>query len=208
MREILNAKGPKDKRVQAKFLSFGRGPNKEVRLDDSLNEYISTHKDDWGKSLVVTDVVESQSTVYNIINLLKGAGYYDFDIACLYKVKLPENEDLKSGQTEEFYVQTKDGQTKKQNMFIGLKESEPRLASVGRQGLKTITGVEKKRRQSSGKTAIVGAFPQRLIDKDPNMSEEEKVKTQNMVNQGREDAKLIAQEVVNKVWGKAEGQKD
>lgn len=80
LRKVFEEKAPNARELKTIFLAFGRSD----RWDDELSKYIETHRDEWGKSLVVTEKINRGHTISAIQAQLDNAHYSDYDFASLY----------------------------------------------------------------------------------------------------------------------------
>lgn len=88
LRKIIQEKAPNGNDLRMIGLAFGRG----WRWDDKLDNYIKENKDNWGKSLFVTEMTYDYRTLRNVYHSFdRDNGYANYDIAVAF-VTDPDKE--------------------------------------------------------------------------------------------------------------------
>lgn len=201
LREVIKNKAPNGKDLNTYFLALGEGMHPDIDpisiedrdeserkfLLDNPQKFILRNKDSLKKALIVTEHIHTGNTIVQIMREFDEVGYTNYDIATIsqyhdYFKNWVENDGHK------FFTGKGIDITKTNSKGIGYK----RLSGVRKEEDGASYYQDEKFRR-----AIFGAHPVRRFS--PGSSNYDKEEQDN-VNKARKDIKIIAQEIINKVW--------
>lgn len=198
LREVIKNKAPNGKDLNTYFLALGEGRRPDIDpisiedrdeserkfLLDNPQKFILRNKDSLKKALIVTEHIHEGNTIVQIMREFDEVGYTNYDIATIsqyhdYFKNWVENAGHK------FFTGKGIDITKTNSKGINYK----RLSGVRKEDGNAFYYQDEKFNR-----AIFGAHPVRRFY--PGYDNEE----QDVVNKARKDIKVIAQEIINKVW--------